>query len=117
MMYDKAWEELNNEIGKLSKEYARLKNRPKPFETDKEKEGREDRVQKDRREKWDKFDSLGKDFEKKRDYILELRKEVEDLKMRERTDELEQKLKDRTTITEIELLELQALNSILQPKT
>ncbi|MGB8779782.1 MAG: hypothetical protein WCD81_03935 [Candidatus Bathyarchaeia archaeon] len=116
MIDDKAFEELNNEIGKLSKEYARLKNKSTPFETEKETEAREAQLDKDKHETWKKFDSLGADFEKKRDYILGLRKEVEVLKMRERKDELEQKLKDRN-ITEEELLELQALNNILNSKT
>jgi len=116
MRGDKAWEELNQEISKLSKEYARLKNKPKPFETEKEKEVREYQLEKDKREKWQKFDSFGTDFEKKRDYVLELREEVETMKAMERKDELEQKLKDQT-ITEKELLELQALNNILQAKT
>ena len=111
-MIDKAWEELNQEISKLSKEYARLKNKPKPFETEEEKRAREAQLVKDKREKWQKFDSFGKDFEKKRDYVLGLRKEVETMRAKERKDELEQKLKDQT-ITEKELLELQALNSIL----
>jgi len=107
----KPWEELNSEIEKLSKEYAKLKNKPKPFETEKEKEMREAQLAKDRREKWQKFDSFGTDFEKKRDYILELRREIETMKAMERKDELEQKLKDQT-ITEKELLELQALNNM-----
>jgi len=112
MIKDKLWEELNKEIAKLRKEYARLKNKPKPFETEEEKEVREAQLEKDKREKGQKFDSFGADFEKKKDYVLKLRKEVEALKVRERKDELEQKLKDRT-ITEKELLELQALNNIL----
>ena len=112
MMDDKAWGELNNEIRKLSKEYARLKNKPKPFETEKEKEVRETQLEKDKHEKWEEFDSFGADFEKKRDYVLKLRKETEALKVIERKDELEKKLKDQT-ITEKELLELQALNNIL----
>jgi len=45
-----------------------------------------------------------------------LRKEIEVLKLTERKDELEQKLKDQT-ITMKELLELQALNNVLQEKT
>jgi len=116
MIDDKAWEELNQEIAKLSKEYARLKNKPKPFETEKEKQVREAQLEKDKHEKWQKFDSFGADFEKKRDYVLGLRKEVETMRAKERKDELEQKLKDQT-ITEKELLELQALNNILQAKT
>lgn len=115
-MDDKLWEELNQEIAKLSEEYARLKNKPKPFETEKEREVREAQLEKDKREKRQKFDSFGADFEKKRDYVLELRKETETIKAMERKDELEQKLKDQT-ITEKELLELQALNNILQAKT
>jgi hypothetical protein len=115
MAYDRVlWKELNIEISKLCDEYARLKNKPRPFETEKEKNAREAQFDKDRREKKKEFDSLGDDFEKKRDYILKLRKEVEDLKMRERKDELEQRLKDQT-ITEKQLLELQALNNI--PRT
>ena len=116
MMNKKAWEELNEEIAKLSEEYARLKNKPKSFETETEMEVREDQLRKDKHEKWHEFDSFGTDFEKKRDYVLNLRKEVEALKVRERKDELEQKLKDGT-ITEKELLELQALNNILLTKT
>jgi len=116
MMDGKPWQELNDEIAKLSKEYARLKNKPKPFETDTEKEARETQLQKDRREKWENFDALKADFEKKRDYILGLRKEIGALKMRERKDELEQKLKDQN-ITDSELSELQALNNILERKT
>ena len=108
MMDGKPWEELNKEIEKLSKEYARLKNKPKPFETETEKEVREDQISKDRHEKWHGFESLGKDFEKKRDYIRNLKKEVETMKVMERKDELIQKLKDQT-ITEKELLELQVL--------
>lgn len=34
MMNDKPWTELNNEIGRLRAEYARLRNKPKPFETE-----------------------------------------------------------------------------------
>ena len=116
MIDDKAWEELNQEIAKLSKEYARLKNKPKPFETEKEKRVRETQLEKDKHEKWEKFDSFGADFEKKRDYVLELRKEIGTMKAMERKDELEQKLKDQT-IEEKELLELLALNNILQAKT
>jgi predicted nucleic acid-binding Zn-ribbon protein len=116
MMNKRPLEELNGEIAKLSEEYARLKNKPKPFETETEMEVREDQLRKDKREKWHAFDSLRTDFEKKRDYVLNLRKEVEDLKVRERKDELEQKLKDGT-VTEKELLELQALNNILLTKT
>lgn len=113
-MFDgKPWEELNKEIERLSKEYVRLKNKPKPFETETEKELRESQFQKDKYEKWEEFDSLKDDFEKKRDYIQKLRKEVEDLKLAERKDELEQKLKDQT-ITERELLELLVLNKYLQ---
>jgi len=107
----KPWEELNEEIAKISKEYARLKNKPKPLETEREKEVREAQLEKDKHEKWQKFDSLGEDFEKKRDYILGLRKLVEIMKAMERKDELEQKLKDQT-IAEKELLELQALNNM-----
>lgn len=111
MVDDRLWTELNNEIGRLSKEYARLKNKPKLFETEPEKQARETQLEKDKREKWKDFDSLGTDFEKKRDYILKLRKEIEALKLAERKDELEQKLKDQT-ITEKELLELQVLRSM-----
>lgn len=111
-MRDKPWEELNQEISELSEEYATLKNKPKPFETEQEKEAREAQLEKDKREKWRTFDSFGADFEKKRDYVRELRKEVETMRAKGRKDELEQKLKDQT-ITEKELLELQALNSIL----
>ena len=116
MVDDKLWDELNQEIEKLSKEYARLKNKPKPLETGKEKRVRETQLEKDKHEKRQKFDSFGVDFEKIRDYVLGLRKEVETMKAMERKDELEQKLKDQT-ITEKELLELQALNNILQAKT
>jgi len=112
MVDDKTWKELNNEIEKISEEYARLKNTPKPFETTKEKEVREAQFQKDRREKWEKFDSFKTDFEKKRDYVVKLRKELEAMKVRERKNELEQKLKDQTSITEKELLELQALTRL-----
>jgi 3-dehydroquinate dehydratase len=108
MVGDKVWEELNGEIEKLSKEYARLKNKPKPFETEREKEVRVDQLKKDKHDKWHGFDSLKEDFEKKRDYVLGLRKEVEAMKVKERKDELIQKLKDQT-ITEKELLELQVL--------
>lgn len=111
MMNDKALEELNNEVGKLSEEYAILKNKPKRFETAKEKEVREYQIEKDKREKREKFDSFGADFEKKRDYILDLMKERDALKVRERKDELVQKLKDQN-ITDSELLELQALINI-----
>lgn len=65
MMDKKAWKELNEEIANLSGEYARLKNKPKPFETESEKEKREDQLRNDRHEKWQEFDSLGADFEKK----------------------------------------------------
>ena len=83
-------------------------------ETEDEKEAREDAFAKDKDAKWKAYDSLGADFKKKRDYILKLRKEIEVLKLTERRDELEKKLKDKDkTITEIELLELQALNNIL----
>lgn len=116
MINRKAWEELNKEIAKLSKEYARLKNKPESFETETEIEVREDQFRKDKHEKRHEFDSFGSDFEKKRDYVLNLRKEVEALKVRERKNDLEQKLKDRT-ITEKELLELLALNNILLTKT
>jgi hypothetical protein len=102
------WGELNNEIEKLSEEYARLKNKVKPFETEGEKELREDQLRKDRREKWQHYDSLGDDFEKKRDYIQNLKKEVETMRVMERKDGLIQKLKDQT-ITEKELSELQVL--------
>lgn len=114
MVNDKAWGELNNEIEKLSKEYARLKNKPKPFETEREKEVREAQLEKDKREKWEKFDSFKANFEKKRDYILELKKETEALKLTERKDELEQKLKDQTTITDKELLELQVITRLIE---
>jgi len=107
----KAWEELNKAIEQLSKEYADLKNKPKPFETEIEKEVREDQIRKDRDYKWGGFDSLGTDFEKKRDFILGLKKEVEAMRLKERKDELEQKLKDQN-ITGNELLELQALNNM-----
>ena len=118
MINDKAWGELNNEIGKLIKEYVRLKNKPKPFETEREKDAREVQLEKGKDEIWHFFDSLGDDFEKKRDYVLKLRKEIEDMRVRERKEELEQKLKDQDpTITEKELLELQALNNILCAKT
>jgi len=116
MMDNKPWEELNKEIAQLCEQYARLKNKPKPFETETEKEARKAQLEKDKREKREKFDSFKADFGKKRDYVLGLRKEVEDLRMRARKDELEQKLKEQT-ITEKELLELQALNKYLQVKT
>ena len=102
------WEELNNEIKRLSEEYARLKNRARPFETEREKEVREDQLRQDRHDKGKQYDSLRDDLEKKRDYILNLKKEVETMKVMERKDELIQKLKDQT-ITEKELLELQVL--------
>lgn len=55
MRDDKAWGELNNEISELSKEYARLKNRPKPFETETEKDVRETQLGKDKHESiWDR---------------------------------------------------------------
>jgi len=118
MVDDKVWHELNSEIDKLSKEYARLKNKPKPFETETENEVREDQLRKDKHEKSQGFDSLGTDFEKKRDYILGLKKEVEVMRVRKRKDELEQKLIELDqTVTEKELLELQALNNILLTKT
>ncbi len=78
IMFDnRPWKELNDEIAKLSEEYARLKNRPKPFETETEKEVREDQFRKDRHEKWAEFDSFKADFEKKREYILKLKQEIE----------------------------------------
>lgn len=78
-----------------------------------EKEERLIQLEKDEHEKYKEFQSLLDNFEKKREYVLNLRKEVEAMRMRDRKDELEQKLKDQT-ITEKELLELQALNRILQ---
>jgi hypothetical protein len=112
------WEALNKEIEKLSEEYALLKNRAKPFETEREEEVREDQLRQDRRDKWQQYDSLGEDFEKKRDYILGLKKKVEVMRARKRKDELEQKLIDLDqTITEKDLLELQALNNILLTRT
>lgn len=116
MVDNRVWEELKSEAHKLRKEYARLRNKPKPFETEDEKDVREMQLDKDNHEKSEEFDSLRDDFKKKRNYVLELRKEVEFLKLRERKDELEQKLKDQTTvtektITEKELLELHILNS------
>jgi hypothetical protein len=111
MIDEKVWKELNNEIAQLSEEYAKLRNKPKPFETEDEESARMTQLAKDKHEKWKEFDSLGADFEKKRDYILKLRKEVEALKLSARKDELEQKLKDQT-ITEKELLELGALNAV-----
>jgi hypothetical protein len=116
MLDGKPWEELNNEMRRLIKEYAKLKNKPKPFETEAEKETREAQFEEDKRKKWEGFESLGPNFEKKRDYVLELKKEIEALKLTERKDELEQKVKDQT-ITEKELLELQALNKYLEVKT
>jgi hypothetical protein len=116
MVDEEAWRELNKEISKLAKEHPRLKNRPKPFETEAEKEVREVQLEKGRDEIWRFFDSLKDDFEKKRNYVLKLRKEIESLKVKERKDELEQKLIDQN-ITDSELLELQALNNILQAKT
>jgi hypothetical protein len=113
MVNEKAFGKLNDEISKLRIEYAKLKNKPKPFETEAEKEARETQFEKDKHEKYAGFEALGGDFEKKRDYVLSLGKEVEVLRMKERKDELEQKLKDQT-VTDKELLELQALNSILQ---
>ena len=107
----KVWEELSYEIEKLSEEYARLKNKPKPFETESERVLREDQFQKDRDNTWQQFDSLKEDFKKKRDYILGLKKEVETMKVMERKDELIQKLKDQT-IAEKELLELQVLATL-----
>jgi len=108
---DKVWDELNKEISRLSKEYAELKNPPKQFETEEEAQARVDQYQRDRHEKYQGFDSLGTDFKKKRDYVTELRKEVDAMKVKKRTDELIQKLKDQT-ITQEELLELQVLNSV-----
>jgi len=108
MMDGKPWEELNKEIEKLSEEYARLKNKPKQFETEREKELREDQSRKDRDDTWQQYDSLKEDFEKKRDYIRNLKKEVEIMKVMERKNELIQKLKDQT-IMEKELLELHVL--------
>ena len=113
MMNDKPLEELNEEIVKLSEEYARLKNKSKPFETGEEKDAREIQFENDKHEKYREFRSFGDDFEKKSEYVLKLGKEVEALKERERKDELEQKLKDQT-ITEKELLELVVLNNILR---
>jgi ABC-type phosphate transport system auxiliary subunit len=114
MVDAKLLEELNEEIGRLAKEYARLQNKPKPFETKDEKEAREIQFEYDKNAKWKEFESLGTNFEKKRDFVLKLRKEIEVLKLRERRDELEKRLKEKEkTITEIELLELQALNNIL----
>lgn len=114
MVDDKVWKELIEAIGQLAKEYARLKNKPRPFETEDEKGAREIQLEYDKNAKWNEFESLGTNFEKKRDFVLKLRKEIEVLKLTERRDELEKKLKDKDkTITEIELLELQALNNIL----
>jgi hypothetical protein len=108
-MKDKLFQELNDEIERLIREYVRLKNKPKPFETEDEKGAREIQIEYDKQEKSREFDFFKDDFEKKRDYVLKLKKEVEALKLAERRDELEQKLRDQT-ITEKELLELLALN-------
>jgi hypothetical protein len=113
-MSDKLLQQLNDEMERLAKEYSKLKNRPKPFETEDEKGARDIQIEYDKQDKRREFDSF--DFEKKRAYVLKLRKEVEFLRLTERKDELEQKLKDRAKdnpITEIELSELQALNNIL----
>jgi hypothetical protein len=61
MFEDKTWKELNEEISKLSREYAELKNKPKPFETEDESEAREDQIKRDRSEKYQEFDSLKTD--------------------------------------------------------
>ena len=108
MIDNELWNKLNSEIEQLSKEYARLKNKPKLYETERMKQARESQLRKDKDEKCEGFDSLN-DFEKKRDYVLNLKKEVETLRLTERREILEQKLKDQT-ITEKELLELIALN-------
>jgi hypothetical protein len=109
-------DELNNEITRLSREYAKLKNKPKPFQAERDEDEEAEQLKNYRREKEKMFDSLP-DIEKKKDYILELRKEVEDLKVRTRRDELEQKLIDQDQdITEKELLELLTLNNILLRK-
>jgi len=107
-MSDEQFQELNDEVEQLIKEYVKLKNRPKPFETETEKGAREIQIEYDKQEKMREFDYFGTDFVKKRDYLLKLKKEVEALKLTERKAQLEQKLKDQT-ITEKELLELQAL--------
>lgn len=107
-------DELNDEISRLSKEYAKLKNKPKPFQAERDEDEEAEQLKNFRREKEKMFDSLA-NIEKKKEYILELRKEVEDLKVRARKDELEQKLIDQD-ITEKELLELLALNNILLRK-
>lgn len=104
------WKKLNDEYGMLRKEYAELKNKPKPFETEDEKEVRELQYDKDRAERSVEFQSLGDDFKKKRTFFLEFKKQVQVLKIKERKIELEQKLLDQT-ITEKDLLELQVLNS------
>jgi hypothetical protein len=111
MISDETWEKVKSEALKLGKEYATLKNKPRLFETETEKDARLIQLEKDEREKLGQYRSSGDDFEKRRDYVLRLKKEVETMRMRERKDELEQKLKDQT-IAEKELLELQALNNI-----
>lgn len=112
MMDEKLFVELNDEGHKLIREYTKLKSarsKPKLFETENEKDARETQLRKERDEKWEEFDSIGAfDTEKKRDFILKLKKEIEVLKSTERKEELEQKLKDQT-ITEKELLELHAV--------
>ena len=110
-MSNEQFQELNDEVEQLIKEYARLKNRPRPFETETEKGAREIQIEYDKQEKMREFDYFGTDFVKKRDYFLKLKKEVEALKLTERKAALEQKLKDQT-ITEKELLELLALNRL-----
>jgi hypothetical protein len=115
MMDNELWEQLNDEKGKVIEEYAKLKNRAKPFETEKEEKVRKDQIQKDEREKSEEFNNVEYSLGKKRDYILKLKEETEVLRMKERKYELEQKLKDQD-ITVKELLELQALNNILRVK-
>jgi len=114
---DSLFEELNKEIHTLSKEYARLKNISKPFEAEIDKDEHGEQFRKYRDEKRKTYGSFGTDLKKKREYVLELRKEVADLKVRARKDELEQKLIDQyPDLTVKELLELLALNNILLRK-
>jgi hypothetical protein len=114
---EEMWNNLSNEMGKLGKEYAKLKNMPKlpePFETKSERGERIDQTEKVEAKKLEEFNSLKDDFKKKREYILGLREEVRTLKLKERKNKLEEKLKDQESITEKELLELLALNKLIE---
>jgi transcriptional regulator of heat shock response len=120
MIEERLCRQLNVEADKLIKEYAILMSelsKPKLFETPNEKDEREAQLRKDKEAKWEEFDCIARtDFEKKRDYVIKLKDEIEETKLTERKNELEQKLKDQN-ITEKGLLELQALNNLLQAKT